>query len=175
MGFSQNHMDMVIVGPDMFEWRLTGFYGFPGRRRLRESLNLLRALSRRSNLPWKTANSPISLSRDIKTLGRGVEGTQNWVQERLDRAFSIVSWLSHFKEVELLNLTSSTSDHSPIQLIFRKQIGHRKHFRFRFENSWIREQFLKQRSIVHGKALWVKELLTDLISVQQVCLNGAGT
>ncbi|KAH8493229.1 hypothetical protein H0E87_022465, partial [Populus deltoides] len=87
--------------------------------------------------------------------------------ERLDRAFSIVSWLSHFKEVELLNLTSSTSDHSPIQLVFRKQIVHRKHFRFRFENSWIREQFLKQRSIVHGKALWVKELLTDLISVQQ--------
>ncbi|KAJ6888484.1 hypothetical protein NC652_029532 [Populus alba x Populus x berolinensis] len=33
------------------EWRLTGFYGFPGRRRRRESWNLLRALSRRSNLP----------------------------------------------------------------------------------------------------------------------------
>lgn len=52
MGFSQNHVGMVIVGPDMFEWRLTGFYGFLGRRRRRESWNLIRALSRRSNLPW---------------------------------------------------------------------------------------------------------------------------
>jgi len=36
----------------MFEWRLTGFYGFLERRRRRESWNLIRALSRRSNLSW---------------------------------------------------------------------------------------------------------------------------
>ncbi|PNX68166.1 endonuclease/exonuclease/phosphatase family protein, partial [Trifolium pratense] len=33
-------------------WRLTGFYGYPEGSRRRDSWNLLRQLSQRSNLPW---------------------------------------------------------------------------------------------------------------------------
>ena len=52
ISFSRNHIDVVVKIPDMREWRLTGFYGFPERSRRRESWELLKNLSRRSDLPW---------------------------------------------------------------------------------------------------------------------------
>lgn len=66
-------------------------------------------------------------------------GTDHWVQERLDRAMGTDTWLHHFTNTELHNLTTSISDHNPLLLVYRKQIIYRKHIRFRFENAWIRE------------------------------------
>lgn len=52
LGYSNNHVDMSVVGVDKFKWRFTCFYGFPERHKRRESWNLLRVLSCRSTLPW---------------------------------------------------------------------------------------------------------------------------
>jgi hypothetical protein len=50
--FSSNHVDVEVVDNDRGNWRLTGFYGFPGSGRRRESWNFLRQLAQASNLPW---------------------------------------------------------------------------------------------------------------------------
>ena len=52
ISFSMNYIDVVVKIPKMREWRLAGFYGFPERSRRRESWELLKSLSRRSNLSW---------------------------------------------------------------------------------------------------------------------------
>ena len=49
-GFSNNHIDLIIT-ESTGDWRLTGYYGFPERRRRRASWTLLRALAIRSSLP----------------------------------------------------------------------------------------------------------------------------
>ncbi|KAI5583896.1 hypothetical protein BDE02_06G046900, partial [Populus trichocarpa] len=107
LGYSNNHVDMSVVGVDKFKWRFTCFYGFPERHKRRESWNLLRALSCRSTLPWVCIGDYNDLlwgfilgfreaimdckSRDLPligypyTWGKGC-GTNIWVYERLDRA-----------------------------------------------------------------------------------------
>ncbi|XP_045821956.1 uncharacterized protein LOC123914831 [Trifolium pratense] len=50
--FSQNHIDMEVVDARRGTWRLTGFYGYPGGSRRRDSWNFLRHLSHVSNIPW---------------------------------------------------------------------------------------------------------------------------
>ncbi|KAG6785507.1 hypothetical protein POTOM_007068 [Populus tomentosa] len=52
LGYSNNHIDLLVVEANNFIWRFTGYYGLPDRNRKRESWNLLRALSRQSALPW---------------------------------------------------------------------------------------------------------------------------
>ncbi|XP_050231744.1 uncharacterized protein LOC126680640 [Mercurialis annua] len=47
-----NYIDMIVKGPEGGSWRLTGFYGFPGRWRRRESWNLIHNLSLSCSLPW---------------------------------------------------------------------------------------------------------------------------
>ncbi|MCH81372.1 endonuclease/exonuclease/phosphatase family protein, partial [Trifolium medium] len=50
--FSTNHVDIDIADSIRGNWRLTRFYGYPEGSRRRDSWNLLKTLSRRSNLPW---------------------------------------------------------------------------------------------------------------------------
>lgn len=52
LGYSNNHIDLLVVEANNFIWRFTGYYGLPDRNRKMESWNLLRALSRQSALPW---------------------------------------------------------------------------------------------------------------------------
>lgn len=52
LSYSNNHIDFAVKVDDLGEWRLTGFYGFPERRRRNESWNFIRSLSRASDLPW---------------------------------------------------------------------------------------------------------------------------
>ncbi|EEF32497.1 conserved hypothetical protein [Ricinus communis] len=51
LSYSSKHIDIVVSFPDMATWRLTRFYGYPERHRCRESWNILRNLSQKSNLP----------------------------------------------------------------------------------------------------------------------------
>ncbi|XP_057796787.1 uncharacterized protein LOC131012797 [Salvia miltiorrhiza] len=51
IGYPRNHIDMHIID-EKDDWRLTGYYGFPERRRRRDSWNLLRRLSSLNSLPW---------------------------------------------------------------------------------------------------------------------------
>ncbi|XP_031111882.1 uncharacterized protein LOC116015853 [Ipomoea triloba] len=52
IGYSNNHIDVIVSLPDKPQWRLTGFYGYPERSRRHQSWDLLRTLSSVSNLPW---------------------------------------------------------------------------------------------------------------------------
>jgi hypothetical protein len=52
INFSSNHVDVEVEDNVNGNWRLTGFYGFPGSGRRRDSWNFLRQLSQSSNLPW---------------------------------------------------------------------------------------------------------------------------
>jgi hypothetical protein len=50
--YSQNHIDIEVVDTCHGNWRLTGYYGFPGSGRRRAAWNFLKQLSQLSTLPW---------------------------------------------------------------------------------------------------------------------------
>ncbi|CAJ2652404.1 unnamed protein product [Trifolium pratense] len=50
--YSSNHINVEIDDAHRGTWRLTGFYGYPGGSRRRDSWNFLRRLSQSSQLPW---------------------------------------------------------------------------------------------------------------------------
>lgn len=64
-------------------------------------------------------------------------GKPDWMEVRLDRAVTTESWLSLFPMARLYNLEGTTSDHSPIILIPKKQNDRRVYSKFRFENAWL--------------------------------------
>lgn len=52
VSYSQYHIDVEATVEGMGVWRLTGFYGEPNRSQRRKTWDLLRNLSRDSNLSW---------------------------------------------------------------------------------------------------------------------------
>jgi hypothetical protein len=46
------HIDVEVVQPDGFKWRLTGIYGEPRQENREDTWRLLRTLHHQSNLPW---------------------------------------------------------------------------------------------------------------------------
>lgn len=48
----KHYIDFEVENEDVGRWRYTGFYGCPERDRRRESWQIIRELSTRSNLPW---------------------------------------------------------------------------------------------------------------------------
>ena len=52
LGFSNNHIDMEVVGDEEKRWRLMGFYGHPERHKRHLAWDLLRSLRDMSTLPW---------------------------------------------------------------------------------------------------------------------------
>ncbi|XP_019169839.1 PREDICTED: uncharacterized protein LOC109165495 [Ipomoea nil] len=52
LSFSKNHVDVEVSIAGFPNWRMTGFYGFPERRRRPESWELLKSLAHRYDLPW---------------------------------------------------------------------------------------------------------------------------
>ncbi|XP_074352931.1 uncharacterized protein LOC141692091 [Apium graveolens] len=54
LSISDNHIDIAISENGVHTWRLTGFYGEPDRSKRRRTWELLKNLSRDSNLSWCT-------------------------------------------------------------------------------------------------------------------------
>ena len=52
LSMSNNHVDVEISVDNMTPWSLTGFYGEPNRSQRKRTSELLRNLSRDSNLSW---------------------------------------------------------------------------------------------------------------------------
>ncbi|KAL8111890.1 hypothetical protein AgCh_019553 [Apium graveolens] len=52
MSFSRSHIDVTVNTVEKESWRLTGIYGEPARPQRYKTWELLRNLSRDSNLPW---------------------------------------------------------------------------------------------------------------------------
>lgn len=77
--------------------------------------------------------SELALNGGKFTWERG-RGTNEWIREKLDRAFATDGWWAKFPLHNLQMLHTSVSDHEPLKLEFLKtDISNRK-FRFRFEN-----------------------------------------
>ena len=49
--YSNRHIDAIVTEDSGFRWRLTGFYENPESHRQKESSDLLKALSRKYDIP----------------------------------------------------------------------------------------------------------------------------
>lgn len=72
------------------------------------------------------------------TWGKG-RGTKEWVQERLDRAFMTMDWWTIFTLCKLRVITTVVSDHDTLYLELLNVVVPKKTFRFKFENTWLKE------------------------------------
>lgn len=71
-------------------------------------------------------------------------GTENWIETRLDRVLTNISWLELFPIAKLYNLEGSPSDHSVIFLEPGRNIVANKRKKFRFENAWLTDPLCYQ-------------------------------
>ncbi|PNX87709.1 endonuclease/exonuclease/phosphatase family protein, partial [Trifolium pratense] len=128
--FSSNHIDIEITDTHRGSWRLTGFYGYPGKQAVLDA-GLSDVHMEGYPFTW------------FKSLG-----TPRAVEERLDRALANEDWFHMFPNAKLENLVAPASDHYPI-LLDRDPIVRlgRPHHKFKFENAWRLESELDE--VVH--------------------------
>lgn len=67
-------------------------------------------------------------------------GTNEWIQERLDRGLATQEWCSLFPSAEVQVIEVATSDHLPLHLQLHKKVYVPWCRRFKFENVWVREK-----------------------------------
>lgn len=92
-------------------------------------------------------------------------GKPNWVREKLDRAFALDEWWRKFPLCTLTVHHTSVSDHDPILMQLVDTTISRKQFRFRFENTWLKEPGFKQEVSVFWRSLPAAHILPKLLSV----------
>ncbi|XP_074368309.1 uncharacterized protein LOC141708536 [Apium graveolens] len=93
------------------------------------------------------------------------KGTTKWVRERLDRCFTNGSWWSKFPLCTLTVFHTSVSDHDPIKLELLNTFISKKQFRFRFENTWLKESNFHKEVIGYWKKLPAVHLLPKLLAI----------
>lgn len=92
-------------------------------------------------------------------------GTREWVRERLDRAFATSSWWHMFPLCKLSVGHTIISDHEPILLNLCSVLSSRKKFRFRFENTWLKEESFHAEVVEYWKKLSPIHFLPKLIEI----------
>ncbi|KAL8135912.1 hypothetical protein AgCh_010508 [Apium graveolens] len=92
-------------------------------------------------------------------------GKDNWVQEKLDRAFATVGWWSLFPLCKLTLVTTAVSDHEAILLDLLSVDIPKKSFRFKFENTWLKEPSFVKDVTRHWEDLPPSHLLPKLVAV----------
>ncbi|KAL0358468.1 UNVERIFIED_CONTAM: hypothetical protein Sangu_0696200 [Sesamum angustifolium] len=151
VSFSRYHMDARVQlreGEDY--WRFTGFYGEPDSSKRAVSWDLLKCLSRLSNLPWICVGDYNAILSDIEK--EGSVPTPQWqlrsfrealsnsglhdvnflgspftwqilpcVRKRLDRACVNLSWTTKWPATVTQHLDRIYSDHAPIITVREKQ------------------------------------------------------
>lgn len=98
------------------------------------------------------------------TLEKG-KGTDNWVRERLDRAFATSSWWHLYPLCNLVVHHIIYSDHDPINLELHSTTFSKKQFRFKFKNMWLREPNFRGEVKHYWDNLPRTHLLPKLISI----------
>lgn len=93
------------------------------------------------------------------------KGTADWVLERLDRAFSNDSWWHMFPLCTLTMFHAVVSDHESIKLELANTVVTKKQFRFKFENTWLKEESFKVDVANYWRNLPAIHLLSKQISV----------
>ena len=92
-------------------------------------------------------------------------GKPEWVKERLDRGFATQGGWDKFPISKLSVIHSSTSDHDPIFLDLVNTSFSKKVFRFRFENTWLKEPTFRKDVSEFWTDMPAIHLLPKLISV----------
>lgn len=92
-------------------------------------------------------------------------GKQEWVREKLDRAFASASWWNLFPLCKLSVHHCTYSDHDPIKLDFFNTDHSKKRFRFRFENIWLKEENFHAEVSAHWKKLDPSSFLPKLLEL----------
>lgn len=92
-------------------------------------------------------------------------GTENWVRERLDRAFASNARWHIFPLCKLSVHHAICSDHEPIQLDLCNLSHSKRQFRFRFENVWLKEESFREEVSSFWRGLSPVLLLTKLIDI----------
>ncbi|XP_074327330.1 uncharacterized protein LOC141665251 [Apium graveolens] len=95
------------------------------------------------------------------------KGKPNWVKERLDRVFVTEEWWKKFPLCMLKVSHATSSDHEPIQISLCDTSVLRKQFRFRFENSWLKEPSFKEENIKAWKEIPTMNIIPKLISLSK--------
>nr|XP_017245467.1 PREDICTED: uncharacterized protein LOC108217129 [Daucus carota subsp. sativus] len=110
--------------------------------------------------------SEVELSGGRFTWERG-RGTSAWVRERLDRAFANSNWWSLFPLCNLTVVSTPVSDHEALFLKLVETTMSKKVFRFKFENTWLKDPSF----ISDVKNCWenlpVSHLMLKLMSVSR--------
>ena len=68
--YLDRHIDAIVTEGFGFIWRITGFYGNPEAHQQKESWDLLKALSRKFNLPWLCLGDFNEITSMKEKLGR---------------------------------------------------------------------------------------------------------
>ncbi|KAL8156575.1 hypothetical protein AgCh_001610 [Apium graveolens] len=92
-------------------------------------------------------------------------GSKDWVRERLDRAFATASWWQKFPLCKLCVHHTICSDHEPIQLELCSLAHSRRQFRFRFENTWLKEESFHDEVSAFWKNISPVQLLSKLSAI----------
>lgn len=92
-------------------------------------------------------------------------GTDDWVKERLDRAFATRAWLHLFPLCKHPVIHTPVSDHDPILLDLFSVPFSRKQFHFRFENTWLQESNFHKEKTEFWLTLPPSHIIPKLISV----------
>ena len=92
-------------------------------------------------------------------------GKPEWVKERLDRCFATQEWWNLFPLCKLSVHHVPVSDHDPILLDLLNVSFPKKIFRFRFENTWLRETNFRKEVSEFWLAMPAINILPKLISV----------
>lgn len=110
--------------------------------------------------------SELDLTGGLFTWEKG-RGTGNWVQERLDRAFATRDWWTKFPLCKLAVITTPVSDHDAIFLDFMEVAVPKKVFRFKFENTWLKEPSFIREVAGYWESIPTSHLLPKLNSVSR--------
>lgn len=94
-------------------------------------------------------------------------GTNDWVQGKLDRAFATRDWWVKFPLCKLSVLTAPVSDHEPIFLELIEVTITKRAFKFKFENTWLKEPSFIKDVTDHWEKIHCANLLPKLISVSK--------
>lgn len=93
------------------------------------------------------------------------KGTSDHIRERLDRTFASEIWWQKYPLCTLTVLHAVVSDHEPIKLELLNTSISKKQFRFKFENTWLKEKSFSTDVEDHWKQLPAVHLLPKLTAV----------
>ncbi|XP_074341816.1 uncharacterized protein LOC141679207 [Apium graveolens] len=94
-------------------------------------------------------------------------GKKEWVWEQLDRAFAVASWWQKFPLCMLKVHHTVYSDHDPVHLDLLSVDHLKKKFRFRFENTWLKEESFHEEVSGYWKNLPPTQFLPKLLDLSK--------